>query len=192
MEIWKNVPSFPGLSVTACGKVKSNAFKTPSRRDGQPWQTRPATILKPQVNDQGYHELRLRRDGVRRCYLVHRLVCEAFHGAPEFDDATVDHINGVRGDNRAENLEWVTRSENTRRQIRDGRCAPTGEAHPLAKLKDKDAAMVPGLYADGESVRAIAKRFGVSASLIYKILSGKKRVATLDTCATEADSAAHP
>lgn len=49
------------------------------------------------------------RDGHN--YLVHRLICEAFHG-PCPAGKEVDHRNRIRDDNRPENLHWVTRSEN--------------------------------------------------------------------------------
>lgn len=69
--------------------------------------------LRQHVERNGY---------VRVCFggrklLVHRLVCEAFHGAPPFIGAQVNHKNGVKSDNRADNLEWVTASENQRHRI---------------------------------------------------------------------------
>ena len=47
-----------------------------------------------------------------RDYMVHRLVCRAFHGDPPREGMVVDHINGVTTDNRAENLRWLTNREN--------------------------------------------------------------------------------
>jgi hypothetical protein len=51
---------------------------------------------------------------------VHRLMCEAFHGPPPSDDAVVRHLNGIRTDNRPENLRWGTPAENTADMLRHG------------------------------------------------------------------------
>lgn len=63
-----------------------------------------------------------------RSYSVHRLVCETFHPNPDGKE-TVDHINRIKHDNRAENLRWATRSENqgNRKYTRDGKFGIGGE-----------------------------------------------------------------
>ena len=58
-------------------------------------------------SSNGYLELHSKRLGQ---HLIHRLVCECFHSNPD-DKPTVDHINRIRTDNRAENLRWATRKE---------------------------------------------------------------------------------
>lgn len=64
----------------------------------------------------GYRQVCVRRT----LYLVHRLICEAFHGAAPEDKQEVDHIDRNPSNNQAENLHWVDRSGNTRnRQICD-------------------------------------------------------------------------
>lgn len=74
------------------------------------WETTTYTELNKITKNNGYEAVRI--DG--KYEYVHRIVAEAFYGEP-FEGAQVDHLNAVRNDNRAENLEWVTAKENNRR-----------------------------------------------------------------------------
>jgi hypothetical protein len=110
-------------------------------------------------------------EGKRRPVEVHRLVARAFVPG-YFEGATVDHLDGDKTNNAASNLEWVTRSENTRRQHRDGRGAGKGDAHPNAKLRAKDIPEIFKLRREGWTFKQIGQKYGVSLSLIHKIISG--------------------
>jgi hypothetical protein len=69
-------------------------------------------LLKPSINSNGYYIVVLCDKGERKTKKVHRLVAETFldnHGCGKLE---VNHKNGIKTDNRVENLEWVTRSEN--------------------------------------------------------------------------------
>lgn len=88
--------------VSSAGRVRST------------WQ-----ILNPTPNDSGYLTVSVRVDGKRKTRPVHRLVAEAFHGAPGIGQIT-RHLNGVRSDNRAANLCWGTGSENNADTLRHG------------------------------------------------------------------------
>ena len=176
-EIWKPIPSLPGFEASSIGRIRTLPFLANSRRVGQPTQKRAGAIIKGEILQSGYRAFKSKRigTGARVRYLVHRLVCEAFHGKPNFDDATVDHIDGDRLNNRADNLEWVTRSENTRRQNADGRGAPKGEFHPCAKITDRQTQSIFAMRENGVRVVEIAQTLGVSTSLVYLILSGQRR-----------------
>lgn len=74
-----------------------------------------AIIVKPYSNQYGYYRADIRRNGKRVTALIHRLVANAFviNDNPK-DNDTVDHIDGDKHNNRASNLRWLSRSENTK------------------------------------------------------------------------------
>lgn len=71
-------------------------------------------FLKPCKAKRGYLVVNIRKEGIRKCFCMHRLVAEAFCEKPVFEKSglQVNHINGIKTDNRAANLEWTTPSEN--------------------------------------------------------------------------------
>lgn len=74
------------------------------------WSGRP---LKPQRDRDGYWRLKIYRDDKsRRNAGVHDLLLRAFVGPPPSAQHVPNHVNGVKDDNRLENLEWVTQSRN--------------------------------------------------------------------------------
>ena len=67
--------------------------------------------IKPQKDKKGYIRIKLCKNGKKKTFKVHRLLATAFIPNPE-NKRCIDHINGVRDDNRLVNLRWVTYSEN--------------------------------------------------------------------------------
>lgn len=104
--------------------------------DGKVWSYLTHKFLKPFDNGHGYLLVCLCDSlGVKHMKRIHRLVAEAFIPNPE-GKPDIDHINGDRGDNKSENLRWVTAAENNSRDSerkhvsrprREVRCVETGE-----------------------------------------------------------------
>ena len=106
MEQWKDVVGYEGLyQVSSIGRIK--ALKKTDRRG----YTRQERMMNPVISACGRPVVHICKDGKRKTVFVHRLIAEAFIPNPE-GKAEVNHINGIKDDNRVENLEWVTRSEN--------------------------------------------------------------------------------
>ncbi len=101
-EIWKDIPGYEGLyQVSNMGNVYSVRNKK-----------RLATSQRT-----AYSIVCLSKDGKQKCFGVHQLVALAFLPNPK-NKPQVNHINCNRHDNRAENLEWVTRDENLAHYIK--------------------------------------------------------------------------
>ena len=86
------------------------------------------------------------------------------------------HSNDIKTDYRIENLRWDTRSNNGRDAVKNKkRFKPEnkGSKHGLSKLIEKDILQIRQRYINGESGIKIAKDYGVSFSLIYKIIKKK-------------------
>lgn len=108
-EDWKDVAGYEGAyQVSSNGRIRSLLG------------SRPRIMTPFTAHTTGYLQIDLRKTR----HSVHRLVAIAWCGG-HFDGAHVDHVNGIRDDNRAENLEWVTPSENVRRGYKNGRISPT-------------------------------------------------------------------
>lgn len=109
-EIWKDIDRYIGIyQVSNMGRVKSLS-RTIIRKNGVP---RPISerILKEGITTSGYAQVVLYKGTSHYNESIHRMVATAFIPNPE-NKPQVNHINGIRTDNRLVNLEWCTVSEN--------------------------------------------------------------------------------
>ncbi|MCW7071887.1 MAG: HNH endonuclease [Methanophagales archaeon] len=107
--------------------------------------------------------------------MAHRLVWHYFFG-PIPDGMCINHKNGIKDDNRPENLEVVTYSENMSHAHKNRLLDQRGERNPNAKLSDKQVQEIRELYATGEFFQAdLASRYNVSFQTISKIVRGERR-----------------
>jgi hypothetical protein len=155
-EIWKTVICNDNYAVSNMGNVMRIVGGKGSRKD---------KLLSCRAGKIGYPVTLLTKNGVQTQHYVHRLVAEAFFGTTVGMD--VNHKNGVKTDNRIENLEWCTRKYNIQHAF--------SVLNKQVKIKASELADVFSYSAQGVKGKDIAVFFGVTPQAICKILKGHRR-----------------
>jgi hypothetical protein len=123
----------------------------------------------------GYLMVRGTVDDKRVCGLAHRLVWQFTHGDIPVG-SVINHKNGLKDDNRPENLQAVTPSENAQHAHASGLFDQSGERNNAARLRDRAVAQIRLAYHHGGfTMQQLADRFGVSVQHISKIVRGLRR-----------------
>ena len=166
MEIWKDIEGYEGLyQVSNIGRVKS-MNRIVNNNGGTDY--REERVLKQEIDRGGYIQTHLSKDGKVKTHKVHRLVAKAF---PEicgkwFEGCEIDHIDGVKNNNKATNLKICAKSENMR--------------NPLTIIKISNSKKKPVLQytQNGEFIRewdsasTAANELSISRSTILISLKG--------------------
>ena len=147
MEIWKPVPGFIKYEVSSFGRIRSligtsKILKTDRKISGSGYET---VILSGNITKS-----------------VHVLVATAFHGEP---GQTVNHKDGNKRNNTADNLEWLTMGENHKHAYKTGlRKAYDRKVRnsSLAKIDSFHCQLMRNWHDAGFSLNAIARNFNVS------------------------------
>lgn len=152
-EIWTEIKGFPNYNISSIGRVRN--IKT-------------NLILKTCFHTRKYLQLGLFKNNKYYPKKIHRLVAEAFIPNPD-NKPQVNHINGIKSDNRIENLEWITNKENMRHSWDIGLRKPMiGKNNVMSlKVKDTENNMV------FDSIAEAAKYINYSPSHLSDMLNGK-------------------
>lgn len=143
----------------------------------QQTRTMPCEPRRAEHNTGSYLQVRVMFHGQRAYALAHRLVWRHFRG-PIPEGLTINHRNGVKQDNRPENLELATDREqvqHARQVLRRGRLDQWGENNPAARLTTAQVQEICRRRANGETLTSIAAYFRVAPQTISKIARGDRR-----------------
>lgn len=153
VEVWKSINEF--YDVSNMGRVRS-------------WHNNKwGRLKKPKIrkigpNGCGYFCLVISYKKKRVTEKVHRLVMKAFVGP---SDLLVNHKNGIKTDNRLENLEYCTSQENAKHAVKIG-LTKTGEQCHTAKLTEKQ---VIEIFKSQKSQREISEEYKIHQVTVSKI-----------------------
>ena len=163
---WRSVDGYNhSYEVSNDGCVRSIGRTVKHRYGGM--RNFPGKILKQRTDHRGYWMVSLWVQGKAVNCMTHRLVAAAFCDNPE-SKPFVNHKDGDKSNSHADNLEWVTQSENISHAIEMG-LYRRGEGHQTAKLSEMEARTVK--YTPLR-VSSAARRFGISPSTVCGIRSG--------------------
>ncbi len=173
-EIWKLHPNYTGYSVSNLGKVKSLKRKVLTKKGIL--LTVNEKILSLTINSQtGYPMCRIWLNNKSKNCTVHRMVAETFIPNPE-NKLSVNHKNSIRTDNRVENLEWNTQSENIKHSYEFGNRKPIkGINHSSCRFSESQVLAIRKFFKKNPKVLKInvASKYGVTAQSIGDIILGK-------------------
>lgn len=152
MEQFKDILGYEGYyQISNLGNIKSLSTDK---------------IMSSSLDSCGYPKIRLYKEYVYKTFNIHRLLAIHFISNPN-GYSSVNHINGIKTDNRIDNLEWVTHKSNIHHAWNTNLCKPVnGIKHGKTRLTETE---VIAIRADNRPYKEIAKDYDIKASSIGNI-----------------------
>lgn len=173
-EIWKPIPNYEGLyEVSNLGRVKSleRVVYLPKRKIFRKLKER---FLRLNPSSDWYPIVSLHKKSKVEVKQVHKIVGLLFVKNPD-NLPYLNHINGIKTDNRSTNLEWCTHLFNMRHAFTTG-LIPNGERNHKAKLTDQKVRAIKRLLKINPKTnqKALSEKLNISRSVINAIAKGRK------------------
>lgn len=163
-EIWKDIEGYEGLyQVSNLGRVKRMRFINKNTN------IEKERIKSQKIRKDGYLEVALYKNGKGKYIQVHRLVAKSFIPNPK-KLPQVNHRNGIKTDNRVENLEWVTPKENIVHAISTGlrkqfkTSNHNGENNPNSKLSKNEVLDIINNKSNGLNIKNVYEKYKTKIS----------------------------
>jgi hypothetical protein len=164
-EIWKDIIGCEGYyQISNKCNVRSLDRKIiNSKGVVRNFQSKMLKLVKGKI---GYLHVGINIKGYKRQVKVHRIFALVFLPNP-LNKPQINHINGIKHDNRIENLEWCTPSENRIHALKTGlaKILHIGEAHKNCKLTNEDVLKIRELSLQGLNAPQILKEIGIKLTI---------------------------
>jgi hypothetical protein len=170
-EIWIDIKDYEGLyQISNYGNIKAYPNSHTHLKE---------IMLKPTINSSGYLKVELYKNHSSKVFYVHRLVALSFISNPE-NKPQVNHIDGNKTNNKCDNLEWVTISENQKHAINKGLRKPSPMIGKIGKLNHNSKKIIQydlqGNYIRRfDGIAEAARYINGSASAISANLNGRTK-----------------
>lgn len=168
-ELWKDIPGFPGYQASSFGRIKAVAKQSYNIKS-KTLCWRKERVLKSKPDSSGYLTHTLKGPYRKKTWLAHRIIAIAWLPNPNKKEF-VNHKNGIKTDNRPQNLEWCTKSENGIHAVEFGlHNTLRGEKNGNHRLNKSEVIQI---RASAGTHQEIASKYGIAKSTVYAIIKRK-------------------